>query len=119
VTLFAIYNPANLEKVRTAIDQEVARLLDKGIPQDELKVAKKGYLDKEKLGRTQDRALAAILCENLSVGRSMKYYSDLEKAIRSLTGDQIISVMRRRIDPKRFFVVTAGDFAKTTAAAGQ
>jgi len=46
----------------------------------------------------------------------MKYYSDLEKRIGSLTADEIISVMRRRIDPKRLFIVTAGEFNKSQAA---
>lgn len=119
LTIFAIYNPINQAKVRTAINQEIVRLLDKGIPQDELKSAKKGYLDKEQLGRTRDGSLAAILCENLSVGRTMKYYSDVEKRVAGLTSDEIISVMRRRIDPKRLFIVTAGDFSKTQAAGTQ
>jgi zinc protease len=119
MTIFAICNPINMEKVRTAIGQELARLLDKGIPADELKGAKKGYLDQEQLGRTRDGALASMLCENLNVGRTMKYYSDLEKRIASLTSDEIISVMRRRIDPKRLFIVTAGDFSKTQSAGTQ
>jgi zinc protease len=119
VTVFAIFNPANVEKVRTAINQEIVRLLDKGIPQDELKGAKKGYLDKEQLGRTRDGALAAMFCENLSVGRTMKYYGDIEKQVAGLTANEIISVMKRRIDPKRFFIVTAGDFSKSQSAGTQ
>ena len=31
----------------------------------------------------------------------------------------MIAALRRRINPKRFFIVTAGDFNKTEAAAGQ
>jgi predicted Zn-dependent peptidase len=60
-----------------------------------------------------------MLCENLTVDRSMKYYADLEKAVSDLTPDGVITAMRRRIDPKRFYIVTAGDFNKTEAAAGQ
>jgi zinc protease len=119
LTIFAICNPTNMEKVRTAIHQEIVRMLDKGIPQDELKGAKKGYLDQEQLGRTRDGALAAMLCENLSVGRSMKYYGDIEKRMAGLTADEIISVMKRRIDPKNLFIVTAGDFSKTQSAGTQ
>jgi zinc protease len=119
LTIFAICNPTNMEKVRTAIHQEIVRMLDKGIPQGELKGAKKGYLDQEQLGRTRDGALAAMLCENLSVGRSMKYYGDIEKRMAGLTADEIISVMKRRIDPKNLFIVTAGDFSKTQSAGTQ
>jgi predicted Zn-dependent peptidase len=53
------------------------------------------------------------------VGRSMKYYGDIEKRIASLTADEIISVMKRRIDPKNLFIVTAGDFSKTQSAGTQ
>jgi zinc protease len=119
LTIFAICNPANMEKVRTAIAQEIARLLDKGIPQGELNGAKKGYLDKEQLDLTRDGALTSMLCENLNVGRSMKYQADIEKRVKNLTADEIISVMRRRIDPKRLFIVTAGDFTKSQAAGTQ
>ena len=60
-----------------------------------------------------------MLSENLTVGRTMKYYADLEKQVAGLTPDAVIAAVRRRIDPKRFYVVTAGDFNKTEAAAGQ
>jgi zinc protease len=119
MSVYAICNPVNMEKVRKGIAEEVARLLDKGIPAAELASAKKGYLQQEQLARTQDTGLVHILCENLTVDRSMKYYSNLEKQIGGLTSDGVISVMRRRIDPKRFFIVTAGDFNKAEAASGQ
>ena len=119
MSVYAICNPANMEKVRKGIAEEIARLLEKGIPGAELAAAKKGYLQQEQLSRTQDAGLVHVLCENLTVDRTMKYYSNLEKQIDGLTSDGIISVMRRRIDPKRFFIATAGDFNKAEAANGQ
>jgi zinc protease len=119
MSVSAICNPANIEKVRKAIAEEIDRLLAKGIPEHELSTAKNGFLQQEQLGRTRDASLVLMLCENLSVNRSMKYYADLEKRIGELTADGVVAAMRRHIDPKRFYIVTAGDFNKTEASAGQ
>ncbi|HEV8001288.1 MAG TPA: insulinase family protein, partial [Planctomycetaceae bacterium] len=115
----AICNPININKVTTAIAEEIGSLLSKGIPQDELATAKQGYLQQQELARASDRALVAMLCENLTVDRSMKYYADLEKRIAELTSEQVMTAMRSRIDPKRLFIVTAGDFKKPQAAVGR
>jgi zinc protease len=119
MSVSAICNPANIEKVRKAIAEEIDRLLAKGITEHELATAKNGFLQQEQLGRTRDGSLVLMLCENLSVDRSMKYYADLEKRIGALTTDGVVDAMRRHIDPKRFYIVTAGDFNKAEASAGQ
>jgi zinc protease len=115
----AICNPININKVTTAIAEEIAALLTKGIPQDELATAKQGYLQQQELARASDRELVTVLCENLTVGRSMKYYADLEKRIAELTSDQVMAALRSHIDPKKLFIVTAGDFKKPQAAVGR
>jgi len=115
----AICNPININKVTTAIAEEIAQLFSKGIPHDELAAAKQGYLQQQELARASDRDLVGMLSENLTVGRSMKYYADLEKRIAELTSDQVISALRGHIDLKRLFIVTAGDFHKPQAAAGR
>lgn len=117
LSVSAICNPANIEKVRKAIAEEIDRLLAKGISEHELATAKTGYLQQEQLMRTSDAGLVQVLCENLTVDRSMKYYADFEKRMSELSADGVIAAMRRHIDPKRFFIVTAGDFSKTEAAA--
>jgi len=119
MTLYAICNPANMPKVKKAIMEEIERLLAKGIPADELAQAKQGFLQQEQLGRTRDSGLVQMLSENLTVDRTMKYYADLEKKIGALTPEQVVDAMRRHIDPKRFFVATAGDFTKSQTASGQ
>jgi zinc protease len=119
LSVSAICNPTNMEKVRKAIAEEIDRLLAKGIPQRELATAKNGFLQQEQLSRTRDASLVQMLCENLTVDRSMKYYADVEKRIAALTPDEVVAALRRHIDPKRFYIVTAGDFNKTEASAGQ
>jgi len=37
--------------------------------------------------------------------------ADLEKRIAELTSEEVMAAMRSHIDPKRLFIVNAGDFS--------
>ena len=51
LTMYAIYNPENVQKVENAISEELVRLLKDGVPQDETHRAKKGYLQQQEVER--------------------------------------------------------------------
>src|SRR5207248_2973809 len=89
LSIMAICNPANIDKVKQAIDEEVDRLLKNGVTGDELELAKRGYLQGQEVQRTDDTNLARILAENLRAGRSMQYYADLETKITAATPKQV------------------------------
>src|SRR5262249_2349016 len=55
--IFAIYNPLNVDKVATGVDEELHRLLRDGVKPDELERAKKGYLQQQQVMRTNDMML--------------------------------------------------------------
>ncbi len=112
VMIMAIYNPTNLTKVSTGVDEEVARILKDGVTEDELKQAKDGYLRKQEIGRTEDGSLVGLLSSNLYVGRTMQYEADLEKKIKELDVAAVNEALRKYVDLKNFSVVTAGDFKK-------
>lgn len=109
--LYAITNPENIEKVKTVIREELDRLIAKGVTAEELTAAKQGYLQRQQVSRADDSTLAQTLAENLEVGRTMEYYADLEKKIDALTSEQIIEALQKHIDPEKFVLVVAGDFA--------
>ncbi len=112
----AICNPVNIHKVTKAISEELNAMFTKGVSTDELGTAKQSYQQQQEVARASDRDLVSMLVENLTVGRTMKYYADLEKQISELTPEQIVSALRSHIDLKRLFIVTAGDFSKSQAA---
>ncbi len=115
LTINAICNPANMEKVNNAIAEEIDKLLADGVTDEELARAKQGYLQQQQVARTSDATLAAILADLLYTGRTMQYYTDLEKQIESLTPDQVVGALRKYIDPKKLVVVDAGDFEAAAA----
>jgi zinc protease len=118
--LRAICNPANVPKAKTAILEEVQRLVAAGVSAEELTRERNSLLKQRGMSRSQDGVLASMLLGQLYAGRTMKYEADLEEKIRSLEPEQVSATFRKYIDPKRLIVVTAGDFAgaKAKAAAG-
>jgi zinc protease len=116
LTINAICNPANIEKVNKAIGEELALLLDKGPTAAELDRAKQGYLQQLRVSWSNDTTLASVLADTAYVDRTMAYYGELEKRITALKPEQVLAGLKKFIDPKRLFIVNAGDFAAVSAA---
>jgi zinc protease len=110
-TVYAITNPGNMQKVETAIREEIRRLREDGVTQEELEAAKQGYLEEQKVERAEDAQLAATLTATAHNDRTMQYYADLQQQIGDLTVEQVNAAIREYIDPERIVVGVAGDFA--------
>src|SRR6185369_10951820 len=109
-TISAIVNPQNLPRLQVCAMEELDRLLRDGVTADELNKAREGYLQAMKVGRSSDGALAGSLGSLRHLDRTMLWEADFEKKIAALTPEQINAAMKRRIDPKKLVVVSAGDF---------
>ena len=108
--IFAITNPANIEKVDSTIEEEVTRLLESGVTADELQRARESYLQNRRGSRAQDRQLVRLLLNNLRTGRTMEFQQQSDQRIESLTKEQVDATLRRYIDPGKFVIIEAGDF---------
>ena len=115
ITIRAITNPANRDKLVRVIDEEVRKLVKDGVTEKELKDNVQGYLQNQRLVRSRDAAIASILANNLFTGRSMDYYEKLEASIARLTVDDVNEAISEYVSPDRFVIATAGDFAKPTS----
>ncbi len=114
LTINAICNPGNIEKVNAAIAEELEKLLADGVTEEELARSKQGYLQQEQVSRTNDAVLVSILSDTLYTDRTMAYYAEQEQQIGDLTTDDVEKALRKYIDPKKLVIVDAGDFAKNT-----
>jgi zinc protease len=110
--LFAICNPANMDKADKAIAEELEKLLKSGIADDELAEAKKSILAQRKVQRAADARLAALLAEKLYQGRTFAFDADLESNLNELTPDAVMAALRKHLEPKKLVVIRAGDFKK-------
>ncbi|HJZ59350.1 MAG TPA: pitrilysin family protein [Gemmataceae bacterium] len=112
LTINAITNPANIDKVEKAAFEELTRFITDGPTEAELADAKKAYLEAQKVGRTGDAAIAGQLVTNLDLGRTFAHTAEREKQILALTPADVTAAFRKHIDPKKLVVVRAGDFKR-------
>ncbi len=110
-TTWAIAAPQNIEKVESAFREEVERALKDGFTAEEIAAAKSGYLQSRQVSRSQDSRLAGTMASRLFEGRTLAWDEAFEKKIESLSGEQIVSALRRHLDPAKMTIVKAGDFA--------
>jgi zinc protease len=112
----AIFAPQNATKLEAAIKEEITRALKDGFTAEEVAAAKSGYLQFAQLNRAQDGSLARKLAAYRFYNRTLGWDAEMEKKISALTPDEIAAAMRRHIDPSKFTIVKAGDFAKAAGA---
>jgi len=115
-TTWAIAAPQNIEKVEAAFREEVERALKDGFTPEEIAAAKSGYLQSRQMSRSQDNRLAGTMASRLFQGRTLAWDEDFERQIDALTADQIVSALRRHLDPAKMTIVKAGDFAAAANA---
>ena len=106
-------------KLQAAFDEEIARVLNEDFTAEELAQAKSGYLQSRAVARAQDRELVSYLSHWLFVGRTMQWDAQFEEKLAAVTAPQIRAAFRKHLDPAKFTVIKAGDFAKARAQAGK
>ncbi len=107
---YAIFAPENGDKVQSTYLDVITNTLESGFETEEFETAKSGYLERRKVGRAQDGAIAGLLNGNLFYDRDMGYTIDLENEIATLELDQVNAALRKYVDPERISIVVAGDF---------
>ena len=111
LTLYAIYAPQNLAKLKAGTDDVVQALLKDGVTEQELADAKSGLAQSWLVSRTQDSSLAQQLALQLWIGRTMSYVEARETKLRDLGRDQVDEALRHYFDKGHLVQIYAGDFA--------
>jgi zinc protease len=112
ITINAITNPANIDKVEKAALEELTRFLAEGPTESEVADAKKAFLEAQKVARTGDASIAGQIVTNLNMGRKFAHTAELEKQIMALSPEDIAAAFRKHVDLKKLVIVRAGDFKK-------
>jgi zinc protease len=113
-----ICNPNNMPKVKQLIGEEVAKMVAQGVTKEEVDEAKRSYLERRGMNRSQDSALGGILSGQLYAGRTMQQEADFEAKLKALTPEQVNAAARKHFKPDGLVIVTAGDFANASKYAG-
>lgn len=112
-TIFAISNPENSQKVVSTVGEEIDRILESGVEEEEVVKACESYLQTRIGSRANDRSLARRLRKNLELGRTMEFYAAGDARIESLTKQQVDAALKTFIVRDRMAIIRAGDFEKS------
>lgn len=112
VTLYAIFAPQNLDKLKKGVAEEVSKFVRDGISAQELKEAKQALAQEAQVYRAQDPVLANLLTSNLFLKRSLKDVAEHEAKIAAMSLDQVNQAIKKYIHPELLTEVFAGDFGK-------
>ena len=112
LSVYAICNPVNVEKVVTLAHEEISRLLKDGITDEELSDSQEGLVKGQQADRGDDMKLTVILANALFAGRTLEFQEKLDAKILSLKRDDVAIAMRKFIDPSKLVNAIAGDLKK-------
>lgn len=114
----AIFAPENVERVESALIEELEKVLADGFTEEEFQGARQGWLENRRLGRAQDGNLAGGLSQNLYFDRSYAFDAELDDRVRELSLEEVNRAIRAHLDPSKLTIVKAGDFASIGAPTG-
>jgi len=98
--------------VEAAFRDELGKVLKDGFSEEELKAAKSGWLQQQRLNRAGDQSLASRLSNYLFLNRTLDWDDKLESRVGELTGERVTAAMRKYLDPAKISIIKAGDFKK-------
>jgi zinc protease len=108
----AIVAPQNVSKLEAVMKEELERALKEGFPAEEIAGAKKGWIESQRVSRSQDPELASRLRSQMHWGRTMTFDAELEKRVDALTPEEVTAALRRHLDVQKLSIFKAGDFKK-------
>lgn len=109
---YAICAPENLNKVEVAFKEEMEKVLAEGFTEQELKDAKKGVLQNNRIDRAKDNRLAAQLRDYIDLERTQAWNKKYEKAIDDLTILDVNMAFKKYVDLNQFSIIKGGDGKK-------
>jgi zinc protease len=107
----AIAAPQNMPKLEAAVREELARFVQNGVTEAELKDTVHSLLVARQQARASDGNVAGMLNSDAFLGRTLQQRTDYETKLQSLTVAQVNAAIRKFLKPELLSVYTAGDFA--------
>lgn len=112
---YAIYAPQNVGKVETGFNEEIAKAVDKGFTEAELKLAREGLLKELESARADDGELAGDLVQQLDLDRTTAFDQEVEDRLKRLSLKEVNEALKKYVDPKKFSSLKVGDFKQVVA----
>jgi zinc protease len=108
----ALVAPQNANRAEKALIEEVERVRRDGFTAQEIEDAKRGFVDAQRLARSQDGTVASANASHLDLGRTWQFSKEFEQKVLAVTPEQATAAFRKYIDPAQLAIVLAGDAKK-------
>ena len=112
---YAIVAPQNLAKAKASLLEEIARIQNTRVTDDELRRAKDGWIKDQDTSLSTDSFVVGMLGTQTYRKRTTAFLKELRAKIQAVTAADIERVAKKYIDAKRLVIVDAGDQSKATA----
>jgi zinc protease len=116
-TVYAIYAPQNRQRLEKAITEELARAVNDGFTEAEVRDSIASLLNFRRLARAQDDVVASTWIDYIRRGRSFAWSADMDKKIAALTPESVNAALRKYMKQSDFSTAVAGDFSKEAGKA--
>jgi zinc protease len=112
MTLYAIFAPENLAKVRAGFAEEIAKALQDGFTAAEVGHARSGLVEERTAHRSEDASVAHDLVTQAYLGRTWAHDAAIDGAIDKIAPAEVSAALRKYVKPGEFAYSVAGDFKK-------
>ena len=107
---FAMYAPENLDRLEEVLDEELVKVVEDGFNAEELESGRTGFLQQQRLVRSDDGRLSGLLATGLYLDRDLYFNAEREKRLAEISLEEINKAVAKWLDPETMTVAIAGDF---------
>jgi zinc protease len=101
-------NPANVQKARDLICEEIARFVEKGVTPEELADSQSNFVGRLPLSLESNSGVASALLNIERYDLGLDYYRRYPDMVRAVTPEQVLTAVRKYLDPERLAIAIAG-----------
>jgi zinc protease len=101
-------NPANVQKARDLICEEIARFVEKGVTPEELADSQSNFIGRLPLSLESNSGVASALLNIERYDLGLDYYRRYPAMVGAVTREQVLTAVRKYLDPERLAIAIAG-----------
>ena len=101
-------NPANVQKARALILQEISRFVEKGVTAEELADSQSNFIGRLPLSLESNAGVVGALLNMERFDLGLDYYRHYPEMVRAVTPAEVLSAARKYLHPEKLAVAIAG-----------
>jgi zinc protease len=101
-------NPANLQKARDLICNEIRRFVDKGVTRRELADSQSNFIGRLPLSLESNSGVVNALLNIERYELGLDYYRRYPDLVSAVSPEMVLEAARKYLDPERLAIAVAG-----------